>query len=246
MTYRHKLYLRNSLELFYKTSSVQDTVVRLNSDYFSPQQTAIRYFSVQYRTTYDVRDYKPYALKGFLAELFIEKDGLNVLKGESPDNLFFYGGFRHHFKICNRLYMMNSIKGRYMAQYTPMYYFNRALGFSELVRGYEYYVVDGQSYGLLKSNLRFQVIKPRAFRIPLGFLHEFTTVGYSLYAGPFLDAGYVRDDYFAKYNPLANQWLVGYGFGIDLVTYYDMVFRTEFSVNKMGQPGIYLHLNAPL
>ena len=141
---------------------------------------------------------------------------------------------------------MNGIKGRYVPMYTPMYYFNRALGFSDLVRGYEYYVVDGQNFLLAKSNLRIQIIKPSVFHVPINAFQKFRSFSYALYAGPFIDAGYASDDYFAKYNPLSNQWLIGGGIGIDLVTYYDYVFRTEFTVNKMGQPGIYLHLNAPL
>ncbi len=246
LTYRHKLYQRNSLELFYRNSTVLDTVVKKNDNYFATQQNFGQYFSLQYRFYYDVREYKPYPLKGYFLEAFVTKDGFRLLKDETPDNLYLFAGIRHQFKLFNRTYMMNSVKGRFAAKYTPMYYFNRALGFSEVVRGYEYYVIDGQNYFLLKSNIRFQIIKPRSFKVPLNFLTKFTTVGYSLYAGPFIDAGYVSDDYFATYNKLSNQWLVGAGFGIDVVTYYDFVFRTEFAINKMGQPGIYLHFNAPL
>ncbi len=246
LTYRHKLYQRNSFEMFYRNCSVLDTIVKQNDNYFSSGQNFIQYFSLQYRFYYDVRDYKPYPLKGYLLEAFVTKDGIGVLKNETPDNLYLFGGIRHHFKLFSRAYMMNSVKGRLAAKYTPMYYFNRAHGFSELVRGYEYYVIDGQNYCTLKSNIRFQIIKPRSFKVPGTFLEKFTTVGYSLYAGPFVDAGYVSDDYFATYNKLSNQWLVVGGFGIDVVTYYDFVFRTEFTINKMGEPGIYLHFNAPL
>lgn len=248
ITHRHKLYLRQSLELYYKTSAISDTVNRLNDNYYAKGlgQTAIQYFSLQYRITHDNRDYKPYPLKGTLLEAFITKDGFNTLQNETPNNLFLSGSIKHYFKIGNRVYMMNGVKGRYAPIYTPMYYFNRALGFTDLVRGYEYYVIDGQNYFLAKSNLRFQLIKPGVFHAPINAFHKFRSFSYALYAGPFVDVGYASDDYFAKYNPLSNQWLVGGGIGIDLVTYYDYVFRTEFTINKLGQPGIYLHFNAPL
>jgi outer membrane protein assembly factor BamA len=248
LTHRHKLYLRQSLELFYKTSSISDTINKLNNNYYAKGngQTAIQYFSLQYRITHDNRDYKPYPLKGSLFEMFITKDGLGVFKNEMPNNLFITGSVKNYFKICNRLYMMNGVKGRYVPVYTPMYYFNRALGFNDLVRGYEYFVIDGQNFLLAKSNLRFQIIKPNVFHVPINALKKFRSFSYALYAGPFVDVGYASDDYFAKYNTMSNQWLAGAGIGIDLVTYYDYVFRTEFTVNKLGQPGIYLHLNAPL
>ena len=179
-------------------------------------------------------------------EAFITKDGLGILKNETPDNLFISGSIKNSFKVWRRLYMMNSVKGRYAAMFKPMYYFNRALGFNDLVRGYEYEVVDGQSFVLAKSNLRFQIIKPHVIHIPIDAFHQFRSFSYSLYAGPFVDAGYTVDNYFAKQNTLSNQWLMGAGFGIDLVTYYDYVFRTEFAINNQGLPGIYLHFNAPL
>jgi hypothetical protein len=40
--------------------------------------------------------------------------------------------------------------------------------------------------------------------------------------------------------------LVGGGAGIDIVTYYDIVGRIEYSVNQLGQTGIYLHVKAGL
>lgn len=248
VTHRHKLYLRQSLELFYKTSSVSDTVNRLNDNYYAKGfgQTSIQYFSLQYRIAHDNRDYRPYPLKGTLLEVFIVKDGFNTLKNETPNNLFIGGGIKNYFKLCNRVYMMNGVRGRYAPVYTPMYYFNRALGFNDLVRGYEYYVIDGQNFLLAKSNLRFQIIKPGVFHVPINMLKKFRSFSYALYAGPFVDVGYASDDYFATHNTLSNQWLTGAGIGIDLVTYYDYVFRTEFTVNKFGQAGIYLHLNAPL
>ncbi len=246
ITYRHKLYGRNTFEVFFKASSVSDTINKLNDTYFASQQTFVQYLSLQYRFSYDTRDYKPYALKGHVFDLALVKDGLGALQDETPNNLYAFASMKHHFKICNRWYMMNAVKGRYMPQYVPMYYFNRALGFTELVRGYEYYVVDGQSYGLVKSNIRYQLIKPKAYRAPINSFKKFSTFSFSMYVGPFIDAGFVVDNAFGKFNPLSNQLLLGGGIGIDLVTYYDYVLRTEFSINKMGQTGIYLHFNAPL
>jgi hypothetical protein len=246
LTYRHKLYLRNSFEVFLKNATIADTVTNLNADYFDARQRFMQYFSLQYRFSYDTRDYKPYALKGYVFDAMVVKDGLGVLKNETPDNFYLFASIKHQFKICNRVYMMNSVKGRVTPQYVPMYYFNRALGFTEVVRGYEYYVIDGQHYGLLKTNIRYQLVKPKTYHVPLGFLKKFTDVSFAIYTGPFADAGYVVDNAFAKLNPLSNSWLFGAGWGLDLVGYYDYVLRAEFTINKMAQPGFYLHFNAPL
>jgi len=246
LTHRHKLYIRQSLELFFKKSSVTDTITKLNDNYYAKGQTSIDYFSLQYRFAYDYRDYKPYPTKGYLFEASIIKDGFGLLKNETTDNLSLFASAKSYFKLFHRTYMMNSIKGRYMPLYKPMYFFNRGLGYGELVRGYEYYVIDGQNFALLKSNVRFQVIRPRVIKMPIKRLQKFNNITYSLYMGPFVDAGYVQDNYFFKNNALSNEWLLGCGIGFDLVAYYDLVFRVEFSVNRWQEAGIFLHFNAPL
>ena len=246
ITHRHGLYLQQGLDFYYNRAAILDTVVKLNNNYFAPGQTAIQYLSLQYHFRYAYRDYKPYPTKGYDIEAYVSKDGFNVLKNETPNNLAAFVSFKNYYKIFKRTFFMYALKGRYLFQYNPMYYFNKALGYGELVRGYEYYVIDGQNFGLLKANVRYQIMKPHVVRLPIHILKKFSTISYTLYGGPFVDLGYVQDQYFYKTNPLANQWLGGAGLGLDLVTYYDLVVRAEVTMNRMQQTGIFLHLNAPL
>jgi hypothetical protein len=64
----------------------------------------------------------------------------------------------------------------------------------------------------------------------------------------FLDAayGYYNQDFGKETNNLQNELLLGYGAGLDFVTYYDVVVRAEFSLNKMGEAGFFLHFTAPI
>jgi hypothetical protein len=41
-------------------------------------------------------------------------------------------------------------------------------------------------------------------------------------------------------NPLANRLLMGAGAGLHMVTFYDFVFRAEYTVNREGNRGFYL------
>jgi hypothetical protein len=56
-----------------------------------------------------------------------------------------------------------------------------------------------------------------------------------------LDAGYVYDRY-NNINSLVNKGLYSGGFGIDVVTFYDFVFRAEFSMNQLGEKGVFFHI----
>jgi hypothetical protein len=45
---------------------------------------------------------------------------------------------------------------------------------------------------------------------------------------------------------LSGQWLGGGGAGIDLVTYYDRLLRVEYSINRMGETGLFIHFMASI
>jgi len=246
LNYRKNLYAKHIVDVMYKSSSVSDTINKLNDNYFINKRTSISYFSLSYLFKYDFRDSKPYPLKGYVYEASVVKDGFDLLKNEDIDNFVIGLDIKNYWQIMNRTYASTGVKLRYMTNNKPVYYFNRAFGFNEFVRGYEYYVVDGQSYAMVKGNINYQLVKPKVFKVPVKRLEKFSSIPYAFYLRAFADAGYVQDKFYYQENPLSNSLLVGAGIGLDFVTYYDYVLRVEFSVNRMYQKGIYLHFSAPL
>jgi hypothetical protein len=76
---------------------------------------------------------------------------------------------------------------------------------------------------------------------------KFNTFFYALYLNVFTDAGYVMDNYYYLHNnKYENQLLLGSGIGLDYVTYYDKVFRFEYSINRTGKGGFYIYFIAPI
>ena len=116
----------------------------------------------------------------------------------------------------------------------------------EAIRGYEYYVIDGQRYFLTRNNIKFELMSKKVVQAGFIPLNKFNTIPFSFYLNLFFDAGYVRDALYFNGNPLTNSWQYGYGAGLDLFTYYDLVFRLEYSFNKLGESGIFLHFTAPI
>jgi hypothetical protein len=41
---------------------------------------------------------------------------------------------------------------------------------------------------------------------------------------------------------MVNSPLYTGGVGIDVVTFYDFVFRAEFSMNQLGEKGVFFHI----
>ena len=57
--------------------------------------------------------------------------------------------------------------------------------------------------------------------------------------------GYAKNNTDYIDNSLANSILWGRGFSIDYVTYYDKLLRIEFSINELGEKGVFLHFSNP-
>lgn len=243
--YRPNLYEQSTVEVLVKNSSIQDTVAKLNSDYFGKDVKNITYGSLQYRYTFDNRDNKVYPLSGWAFDTWIYQDGFDFSDNAPINNLNITGSLRKHTHLYGRFYLANLAKARLMNVDKLSFNFNRALGWNDMVRGYEYYVMDGQRYFLTKNCLRFQLVKPRVYQNEGRFtIKQFNTIPYYLLLNVFFDAAYVEDRFYYKTNTLNNSWQYGYGVGIDFITYYDLVFRVEYSFNKLQQSGFFLHMTS--
>lgn len=243
---RKGIYNTHFLQLRYNNCSIADTVQHLTTEYFTGGLTRMEFLSAQYFFRRDYRDSKAYPLKGYYFDALVDKIGLGLLANEELDLLYLQGTVKHYWKLGKRFYPALGLRGRYSVTHNQPYYTQRALGFRDYVRSYEYYVIDGQSYCLGKAGLRFELIKPRVIKLGFLPLEKFNKIPYALYIEAFSDAAYVQDKINFQYNSLANEWLLGAGLGLDLVTYYDGVFRIEYSINRMAEHGFFLHLSAPI
>jgi outer membrane protein assembly factor BamA len=243
--YRPNLYEQTTLELVYKSMSVNDTVTKLNPDFFGNERNRIGYGSIQYRYTYDNRDNKVYPLNGWALDIWATKDGFNFSETSPVNLLYVTTSLRKHSKLADRIYVSNLARGRLMNPDYVSFTFNRALGWSDFIRGYEYYVMDGQRYFLTTNSLRYQIIKPTILESKLlKNFKQFSTIPFYAFVKVFFDAGYVEDKYYHANNPLSNSWQYGYGAGIDFISYYDMVIRFEYSFNRQLQHGFFIHLTS--
>jgi len=154
---------------------------------------------------------------------------------------------KQYWPLIKRFYFSTGESFKYTAGKNVPYYMSRGLGYGkDFLRGYEYYVIDGQDYVLLKTNLKFELLPKKVVHYSFIPLDKFATIPYSFYLNLYADGAYVNDDLYSANNPLNNSWQYSFGAGIDFVTYYDMVFRFEYSVNKLGETGFFLHFTSPI
>lgn len=238
-TYRKELYTTHLFEVQYIDGRLADTVPQVAPDFFRDGNSRMQYFYLLWQFRHDKRDYKSYPLDGYCFGIDLIKYGLGVFPSE-PNSLTSYFTVTKFHRLLPRLFFANGAYMKLTFLRAPSYSFQRGLGYDDYVRGYEYYVIDGQNYGLLRSNLKFLIHSSKEEKVPIIKNEKFGKFFFSLYLNAYLDVGYVRDQLYFRDNPLSNSLMRGTGLGLDLMTYYDMVTRAEYSINKMGEPGFYL------
>jgi hypothetical protein len=197
---------------------------------------------MEYTLRFDKRNIRSYPTAGYFIEFSATQHGFSLLKTEQVNMQYLTLTANKFFELGNKWFAGTSIKGKISsANYQP-YYLQRALGYLfDYVRGYEYYVIDGQHFVLGKTNLKYQLVTYK--NLPKIMTEK---IKYNVFVNGFADAAFVKDKQYYLNNPLNNSWLYSYGLGIDFATTYDFVLRLEVTRNQLNQNGFYIHFGAPL
>ncbi|MFI5196428.1 MAG: POTRA domain-containing protein [Chitinophagales bacterium] len=239
--YRPAYASRHIFQVNYKDYSVNDTIIKLNRDYYTDSSNKTRFIEFYYRYEYNGVDNWNYSLKGFkLVSQAVVRSGFEGLKFQSYLNV--EAGFFHN--MLPKWYYSFVFRGRLMYLQDQPYYFRGGLGTqTDYVRGYEYYIIDGNNYGLLRFDLKREIFN-KTYSFPLKY---FTAIPLRFYPKIFFDAGYINSPVNSPIpgnSFLSNRLLYSAGIGLDVVTLYDIKIRFEFAYNYLTQNGLYLHFNS--
>lgn len=242
--HRSKFYDFQYLEIRYAQNRIADTVARyLNPNYFGDQRNRQQFWVLAYTYTYDFRDKGQYPLRGHFFSAGATQWG--ILPGDDLRQLDLTAGYARYLPLGKKWFGAATLKGRLSIPGTQPFLQTRGLGYqNDLVRGYELYTIDGQSFGLLRTTLKVQALDRNFLLKPLRPIRQFNTLPLAIYPNLFFDAGYVRNAYPERNaSRLANRWLLGTGAGLDFVTWYNTVFRIHYAVNDLGEAGIRFNLS---
>jgi len=236
--YRPAYKTRHIFELNYKDYLVQDTLLKLNPNYFSNGSNKVRLLELLYRYQLNEVDNWNYPLYGFkIVNYAIVRAGFQGFNFQAFDNIE-AGTFRNPLP---NWYFSAIFRGRLMYPAKVPYYFQGGLGTStDYVRGYEYYVIDGSQYGLVRLDLKREIFNKIFKGIPIEY---FTSFPLRIYPKIFADLGYINGS-FSNNSYLNNRLLYSGGIGVDIVTFYEIKIRIEYTINHLGQNGLYLHFNS--
>ncbi len=245
VNFRPKYRFLHSFFIKYDHLYYHDSVLTLNPG-FTYGNNIYNYFSFIYKFKLDYRDYKPYPLEGYYFDVSFMKKGLGILSKDVDVSLV-QTAFDQYLKLYKRFYFAYNFSAMFSVPSRQPYFVSTGLGFNRLeIRGYDLYVVNGQNIGLVKSNLKYEILPRKNFVLPWIKSEKFGKIFFAAYLNLFFDAAYVSDVQNADSNPMANQMLWSTGIGMDVITYYDLVFRVEYAYIKQGKTGLFLSLTAPI
>ena len=236
VTYRRAIKTRHRFGISFTKEEVSDTIVKLNPVYFSSSRKRLTFPEFYYRMSYYDLDYIPYPTKGYAAEIFIGKKGLdktiNLWQMSANATAITHIGKKTFLTLIGYAAIKLPFKQPFVTQHM--------LGYSDVfLQGYEYYVVDGVVAAYLKASLTRKLF---SFKIKTPAVKKLTPqrIPFSFYGKIYGNTGYV-------YNPqpgenfLSNKMLYSGGVGIDILTMYDFTLKLEWSFNQLGQNGLFLH-----
>jgi len=233
--YRPGIRTRHFVRFSFNKIRIDSSVSVLNPYYFNNNKTAVIFPELSYVLNYNNVDYVPYPLNGFLFETGILQRGINADMNMTQ----LYVKTVEGIPLAKKLYFVSQNYAIIRLPFDQPFYNQQLLGYGDFyLHGFEKYVVDGVAGGLARNTLLRELFN---FSIPFlrGTTHD--RIPFRIYAKTFFDFGYVYNKNFTA-NSLVNRMLYSGGVGVDMVTFYDFVFRVEYSINQLGEKGLFFHI----
>jgi outer membrane protein assembly factor BamA len=243
LIHRQSVQRQEGLRLSYHHETISDSVAHLNPEYYHDALAQRQYLRTELYKVVNLRNNFAYPLSGSYFEagvaqtFFLQRSGTPFTTARAK--------YVHYSRLSDKYAYMAGAEGQLRLAKEYAFADNLALGFRSLVRGYELYVVGGQHYGLFKQGLTREMLNMEGIKLKFIRNPKFNNIPLSVYLNAFTDAGYVVDNTFEQSNPLTNRLLLGGGLGLHAVTFYDIVLRLEYSVNREGDRGLYFSSRFP-
>lgn len=236
ISYRPAIKTRHTFGIGFNYEDFADTIYKLNP-YFASGHNIVRYPQLSYKLSYYDVDFIPYPTKGFMGEVLLQKKGL----GGGPVNLWQLTAKGSRTWPTGRQYFVNlRAVGMIKLPFEQPYLTRQFIGYDDqYLQGYEYYIIDGMAGGYTKATLSKSILNTH-ISLSSKKMKRLNDVPFRVYAKAFMNAGYVYSRYPGQ-NLLTNQFLYSGGIGLDIVTFTDFVVKIEWSFNRLGENGLYLH-----
>ena len=244
--YRPALFATHYMSAGYSANFINPIVVSEanNPNFFGNGKTDQKYLWLSYTFQHDTRDLAPYPSRGHNLVASLGMYGL--LKTDDVHNLQASFRYSQYFPITDRwsTAQVFKIKTDLLRNNQP-YNFNHAIGYgNDILHGYDHYAVEGLDFAYVKNSLRYEFISTdfKLNKVPVirnKIWKGFWDVPLRCYLTANVDAGYAHLPDDLTPNTFNNRLMYGYGVGVDIVLYHNIVIQLDYSFNHTGEGGFF-------
>jgi Surface antigen variable number repeat len=245
-SYRKGINHRHTLRLNYVREQLADTITRIIEQnqnkgylpYFTDNKRQQSFGEFSYSYQYFNLDNIAYPTKGLAFNGSFTQRGL----GAPGMNLWQLSGkVGKYMPISKKTFLAFYSLGTVKVPFKQPMYNMPAIGYGDFyLQGLEYYVIDGVLAGMLRTTVAQELFK---VNVP-----TFIIKNEKYKKIPFRVIGKVYSNIGGAYTPyytpglLNNRLLYTYGFGLDIISYYDFTARFDYSFNQLCEKGLFLHV----
>ena len=226
---------RHTFTIGYVEDKISDSIFQLNPGFFSNNSRQISYPMFSYTLQYFNVDNIIYPTRGLMFDFNFTKKGIN----QDMNVWSFISHATYTIPIAPKTQIQFVEGSELILPFHQPFYNQQLLGYGDVyLQGLEYYVIDGVAGGDFRTTIRNEIfscklkthLKSKIYeRIPFQFyIKAFGNLGYAYSQDP-------------GNSLLNNKLLTTSGFGLDIVTLYDVVFKLEYSFNQLNQQGFFFH-----
>jgi outer membrane protein assembly factor BamA len=245
-TYRGSFYNFHYFTLGFSNTSIHEDVLSQNPNYFGHGEKRMRFFYTEYSYKHDRRNNVAYATDGELLNVGLTRYGLFAHDDVNETEISVL--VNKYLPLDTKFHFVTGLSASAYLSPSQPYNLVRGIGYNpNFIRGYEVNVIEGQQAVVHKNSFRYELLNIAYDISSMMPIEEFSHFPIRAYISANFDHGYVNDRSRLPENAgLTNTYLHGYGLGLDLVTFYDQVFRFEYSVNSLGAGNFFINVKAPL
>lgn len=235
LSYRPNLYERHNVQIGFGKDEISDSAFKMQPRFLPSLQKELTYFDITASYSKLRFNYNAYPSEGQSTELvFFQR----LSRSSNLSSLQFRKVIAYPFSKKHFVFFESNTALRLLPNNN--YLDKRLFGYGNLqLNGLEYYVVDGNAGSLLRSEYHHLL---GAFTLKNPITQQFLPeVKYTFWLKLFSNLGYVYNEQKNANNRLANTLLRTAGIGLDIISIYDFVLNIEYSINQLGDKGVYLH-----
>ncbi len=237
LTYRPAIKLRHHFSIGYNYNRIADTVNLLNEN-FSPSDNVYQYPYISYGISYIDYDFNPYPTRGRQGDVSLLRggfgDGFNLWQLSARGTNYWGVGKKGYFSL--------RVGGTIKLPFKQPYINQGFLGHGDaFLQGYENYFADGVAGFYSKQTLGRNLLTTAIPLPEIKLLKNLRSIPIRVFAKVYTNSGYAYHPSPGIGNNLSNRLLYTGGFGLDIILFNDTIFKFEWSLNQLGQSGIFFH-----